>query len=74
MKVSAPFHCSLMKDASIIMKETLKFLKLNKLKSKFISNVTANFENDPEIIKELLIKQVFRKPDGEKVLLNPHKG
>ena len=61
LKVSAPFHCSLMKDASIIMKETLNSLKLNKLKSKFISNVTANFENDPEIIKELLIKQVFSR-------------
>ncbi len=61
LKVSAPFHCSLMKNASIIMKETLKNIEFNKLKSKFISNVTANFEDNPETIKELLIKQVFSR-------------
>ena len=59
LKVSAPFHCSLMKSASKIMKQSLSSVKFNKLNSKFISNVTANFEDNTETIKELLIKQVF---------------
>ncbi len=61
LKVSAPFHCSLMRNASVVMKETLNSLEFNKLESKFISNVTANFEDNPETIKELLIRQVFSK-------------
>ncbi len=59
LNVSAPFHCSLMKYASELMKESLSSVKFNKLCSKFISNVTADFEDRPEKIKELLIKQVF---------------
>ena len=58
LKVSAPFHCKLMKDASVIMEKNLDEIDLKELKSKFISNVTANFEDDPIFIKKLLVKQV----------------
>ncbi len=58
LKVSAPFHCKLMKNASLIIEEQLNVTKFNKLESKFISNVTADFETDTSIIKNLLIKQV----------------
>ena len=61
LKVSAPFHCSLMKNASAIMKETLDAIELKDFKSKFISNVTADFEDEPKKIKELLIKQVIAR-------------
>ena len=58
LKVSAPFHCSLMDKASEVMKDCLNEVSLKELKSNFISNVTANFEKNSEKIKELLIKQV----------------
>ena len=58
LKVSAPFHCSLMNKASDVMKDCLNEVSLMELKSNFISNVTANYEKDSKKIKELLIKQV----------------
>ena len=58
LKVSAPFHCSLMDKASDMMKGYLNDIGLNELRSNFISNVTAEFEKNSEKIKELLIKQV----------------
>ncbi len=58
LKVSAPFHCSLMKGASIKMERNLEKINFRQLKSKFISNVTANYENDPKLIKNLLIEQI----------------
>tara|TARA_Y100000589_G_scaffold307117_1_gene322475 strand:- start:307 stop:1269 length:963 start_codon:yes stop_codon:yes gene_type:complete len=58
LKVSAPFHCSLMNKASDVMKGCFKEISLKEFESNFISNVTANFENNPKKIKELLIKQV----------------
>ena len=61
LKVSAPFHCSLMKDASIKMNESLSLVEFKNLEAKFISNVTANFENDLNKIKELLVKQVSER-------------
>ena len=61
LKVSAPFHCSLMHKASKVMKNCLNEISLNKLESNFISNVTANFEKNSTKIKELLIKQVSNR-------------
>ena len=59
LKVSAPFHCSLMKPAADIMKDKIDTTKFKKPLFKIINNVTANPETDSEIIKELLIKQIF---------------
>ena len=61
LKVSAPFHCSLMKDASLQMEQSLKSINLKNAESKFISNVTAEFETDPDKIKDLLVKQVSKR-------------
>ena len=58
LKVSAPFHCSLMDKASDMMKGYLSDVALKDLRSNFISNVTAEFEKNSEKIKDLLIKQV----------------
>ena len=59
LNVSAPFHCSLMNQASMELKDSIESTNFLKLQTKFISNVSANFEDDPQKIKELLIKQVF---------------
>ena len=47
-----------MKGASIKMERNLEKINFRELKSKFISNVTANYENDPKLIKNLLIEQI----------------
>mgnify|MGYP001231434961 CR=1 FL=1 len=59
LKVSAPFHCSLMKPAANIMKEKIKNTKFKEPQFKIINNVNANVETDPENIKSLLIEQIF---------------
>ncbi len=59
LKVSAPFHCSLMNSAAEKMKEKIKNIKFNKPEVKIISNVNARPEEDPEKIKQLLIKQIY---------------
>ena len=59
LKVSAPFHCSLMKVAAQKMKEKIENIKFNKPLFEIINNVTAKVENDSNIIKTLLIDQIF---------------
>ncbi|MBD42333.1 MAG: [acyl-carrier-protein] S-malonyltransferase [Pelagibacteraceae bacterium] len=58
LPVSAPFHCSLMKKAEENMKSKITDAVLKKPNPGIISNVTAKMENDPAVIKELLIKQI----------------
>ena len=59
LKVSAPFHCSLMKSASENMKEKIIKTNFKKPFKQIVSNVTAKAETDTDIIKKLLIKQIF---------------
>jgi len=59
LKVSAPFHCSLMKPAAKIMEDKIKNTKFNKPSIKIVNNVTADPEDDPNTIKKLLIDQIF---------------
>ena len=59
LKVSAPFHCSLMKPASEKMKEKIRKIKFSKPFLKIINNVTAEPEDNFENIKELLINQIY---------------
>ena len=56
--VSGPFHSSLMDKASERLKEELKNIFLKCPKIPFISNVTANYENSVDSIKENLALQV----------------
>ena len=58
LPVSAPFHCSLMKNAAENMKRKITDAVFKKPNPGIISNVTAKIENDPTTIKELLIKQI----------------
>ncbi len=59
LKVSAPFHCSLMKSAAENMREKINKTKFNKPLFKIVSNVIAKPEIEPENLKELLINQIF---------------
>ena len=59
LKVSAPFHCLLMKPAADNMKEKINNTNFNKPKIAVISNVTAVPEEEITKIKKLLIDQIF---------------
>ena len=59
LKVSAPFHCSLMKPAADKMKEKIEKIEFKNPIYKIINNVTANPEQDSKIIKKLLVEQIF---------------
>ncbi len=59
LKVSAPFHCSLMKPAADIMKEKIDKVEFKNPSYKIINNVTAKSEQDSKIIKQLLVDQIF---------------
>ena len=58
LKVSAPFHCTLMKPATEIMREKILNTKFKNPQFKIVNNVTASPETNSDIIKELLIKQI----------------
>ncbi len=58
LPVSAPFHCSLMKNAAEEMKEKINKTDFIKPLPSIISNVTAKEENDINKIKPLLIDQI----------------
>jgi len=58
LPVSAPFHCSLMKEAAENMKEKIENSNFLKPKPGIVSNVTAKEETEINKIKPLLIDQI----------------
>ena len=58
LKVSGPFHTSLLNEASIKLKNEFENIHFNDPKIKTITNVTADFIKNGNEIKELLINQV----------------
>ena len=58
LKVSAPFHCPLMKNATENMRNKILETDFKIPIINIISNVTANPENNPDDIKRLLIEQI----------------
>ena len=58
LPVSAPFHCSLMKNAAESMKDKIEKTSFLKPNPNIISNVTAKEEHDINKIKPLLIDQI----------------
>ena len=73
LKVSAPFHCSLMKPAAEHMKEKINKIHFNKPKIEIVNNVTSNPVNDPAIIKKLLIDQIFSTVRWRESMINISK-
>ena len=60
LKVSAPFHCSLMKSAAESMREKINNTNFIDPKVNIISNVKALPETEAKNIKNLLIDQIFK--------------
>ena len=73
LKVSAPFHCSLMRPAAEKMKEKINKTNFKSPKINIINNVTAGPENDAEKIKKLLIDQIYSTVRWRESILNMHK-
>ena len=73
LKVSAPFHCSLMRPAAEKMKEKINKTNFKSPKINIINNVTAKPENDAEKIKKLLIDQIYSTVRWRESILNMHK-
>jgi [acyl-carrier-protein] S-malonyltransferase len=70
LKVSAPFHCSLMKPAASIMKEKIHNTKFTKPLFRIVNNVTAKPEDDIENLKNLLVDQIYSSVKWRESLKN----
>jgi len=70
LKVSAPFHCSLMKPAADNMKDKIDKTKFINPLYKVVNNVTANPETNIENIKSLLVKQIFSTVRWRESIIN----
>jgi len=58
LKVSAPFHCSLMRPAEERLKSDIAKVKFKAPTWPVISTVSSEPESDPDRIKELLMRQI----------------
>jgi [acyl-carrier-protein] S-malonyltransferase len=61
LDVSGPFHSSLMTSARDKLKDFIEKVQISKPAISFISNVDAKIQDDPQVIKDNLIKQVNSK-------------
>ena len=73
LKVSAPFHCSLMKPSAERMRDKIFSIKFGKPFLSIVNNVTAKSENSPEIIKKLLVDQIFSTVRWRESLIEMNK-
>ena len=70
LPVSAPFHCSLMSNATKIMNEELNKLDFKQPQNKLISNVTAKEIENVIELKDLLIKQIESRVRWRESVIN----
>ena len=59
LKVRAPFHCSLMQSAAKKMENKINDITFKNPSFEIVNNVTAKSETNPDVIKKLLIDQIF---------------
>ena len=70
LPVSAPFHCSLMSNATKIMREEINKLNFSSSKNILISNVTAKEILNINDLKDLLIKQIENRVRWRESVIN----
>ncbi len=58
LKVSAPFHCSMMMPAQNAMKEFFETIDFNDAKVPVVQNTTAQAESKADVLKDNLTKQI----------------
>tara|TARA_Y100001970_G_scaffold228430_1_gene282916 strand:- start:956 stop:1840 length:885 start_codon:yes stop_codon:yes gene_type:complete len=69
LPVSAPFHCELINEASLILKAELEKFSFNPFSYPFYSNVTAE-KSDVKNVKALLSKQVVNRVRWRETIQN----
>ncbi|WP_415303630.1 ACP S-malonyltransferase [Candidatus Pelagibacter sp. Uisw_090] len=75
LPVSAPFHCKLMNNATLVMNEEIEKLNFKEPENILISNVTGKEIANSNELKDLLVKQIeSRVRWRESVLLMINKG
>ena len=70
LPVSAPFHCSLMKKATNIMRNELEKYTFKKGNNTLISNITANEVFNAIELKDLLIQQIEKRVRWRESVVN----
>ena len=73
LKVSAPFHCSLMKPAAKIMEEKIQKTNFKDPLFNIVNNITAAPETNSDKIKKLLIDQIFSTVNWRESIINISK-
>jgi len=58
LSVSAPFHCALMAPAADVMAQALAAARIDAPMTPVYANVTAAAASDPDVIRDLLVRQV----------------
>ncbi|MFO0616503.1 MAG: ACP S-malonyltransferase [Polyangiaceae bacterium] len=58
LRVSAPFHCALMKPAAEALSRELEGISIGAMRFPVIANVDAEPNDDPSRVKSLLVRQV----------------
>lgn len=59
LKVSGPFHSTMLKTAGEKLFKELESVEINQIRVPYIANVTASVVDNPADVRELLKKQVF---------------
>ena len=70
LPVSAPFHCSLMSEATQIMIKELNKLNFMQSENRLISNVTAKEISSIDELRNLLIKQIENRVRWRESVIN----
>jgi [acyl-carrier-protein] S-malonyltransferase len=70
LPVSAPFHCSLMKNATNIMNKELEKLEFKKGSNTLISNITADEIFNADELKDLLVRQIENRVRWRESVIN----
>jgi len=74
LNVSGPFHSSFMKDAAAEFKKDLDKTRFSSPKISMVSNVTADYEEGAEEIKENLLKQLYSPVKWEESIAKISQG
>ena len=73
LKVSAPFHCSMLSGVEKVLGDELDKIEIKPARLPFVANVSASYISSPKDIKTALIKQVSTAilwEDSMKLLLD----
>lgn len=69
LAVSAPFHCSMLKGAGEKLGKELEGVNISDMTIPVVTNVTADYVENKDAIKELLVRQVYSSVKWEESIV-----